>query len=164
MLESTVKNRSKRAGGGEGAQGRGHLRKSALFTGPMSGAQINVSSGHRSDQDNITQQLGFKKDLQFNILLPHTLLGVMFPGWSFPSFWISKTHGFYFPISGHFRQMASSLPRRGRPGVSSSPATLTLSRGGSPPQTQLWKLHDASVPPAHPLRGHLGPPSICSAH
>lgn len=46
--------------------------------------------------------------MQLNILLPYTLLGVVFPGWSFPSFWILKTHGFYFPVSGHLGRWQAS--------------------------------------------------------
>lgn len=49
-----------------------------------------------------------------------TLFGIMFPGWSFPSFWILNTHGFYFPPLWPFSRWQASRKPHCRPATAFS--------------------------------------------
>lgn len=136
------------------------------------------SSSCRSSQDNITLQLVLKKGLQLNILLPHTLLGVMFPGWRFPYFWILKTHGFYFPHFWPFQ--TDGRPLGGLPADQQlRPASLREAAPQSHihlpclPSTDQGLHHryncgnsweTPSMMPWSHQPTHSGPPSIHSAH
>lgn len=68
---------------GRGPGQRSSEKASSVYWARVRGPD-KFSAGCRSSRDNITAQLVLKKGLQLNILLPYTLLGVMFPGWSFP--------------------------------------------------------------------------------
>lgn len=139
------KRKSRWRGGG---QGRGHLRKPALFTG----AQIN-SAGRRNSRDNITQQLCLQKGLQLNILLPHTL-GLCFPdGVSLPS-GFKKPMDSISPVSGHLGRWQASRKPHSRPATLSSFPGVGSPRVSCPPASMQEDFHQRQA-------GEL-PPDTCT--
>ena len=111
-------------------------------------------SGCRSAQDRVTQQLGLKKGLQLNILPARTLLGVMFPGWSFPSFWIKKPTDSISPslvISGRWQASRDCV----QPPPERKPQSLKFTCHTHPPPTDTTTqtprcLHSTSPPSPGP--------------